>query len=80
MVGVVARSRKAAKSFGVSDAKVIRHWAMVEALLTPGFFAMPQVRQHFSVAYGDPDTKARDLIQLVKVDFQEFGRGAEIWW
>lgn len=77
---VVARARKAARDFGVRDPKVIRHWVMADALLTPGFFAMPSVVTHFQQAYGDADTKARDVLQLIKITLHDNGRSSEIWW
>ncbi|MEJ6404357.1 hypothetical protein [Yoonia sp. 2307UL14-13] len=62
------------------DSATVRHWVYVEALLTPGFFALPEAVAHFRDTYGDPDTKARDLIQMIKVTLRSNGRAAEIWW
>lgn len=53
---------------------------MVDALLAPSFFAAPGVRAHFQNAYGDPDTKARDILQQIKIQFREQGCGDQIWW
>jgi len=73
-------SLESARDFGVRDPRVIKHWAMVDALLTPGFFAMPSVVTHFQQAFGEADTKARDVLQLIKVTLFENGRSSEVWW
>lgn len=77
---VVGRSRNWAGEFGVNDPNVIKHWVMVDTLLTPCFFTMPMVAQHFQQAFGDADTKARDVLQLIKITLRENGRGSEVWW
>lgn len=77
---VIGRSRKAARDFGVRDTDVTKNWTMVKALLAPGFFAIPSVIDHFQSAFGDPDTKARDVLQHIKITLRDNGRAAEIWW
>lgn len=77
---VIARSRRAALDFGVRDPDTLEDWIMVEALLAPGFFAMPEVAVHFRDAFGDPDTKAGDLLRQIRIDLRDNGRADEIWW
>jgi len=58
----------------------IERWIAVDLLLAPSFHRLPKFRADFYAAYGDPDTKARDAFQTIKVLFHRNGRGAEIWW
>lgn len=80
LVWTIARAREAARAFGVMDPAVRKTWIMVDALLVPAFFAAPGVKAHFASAFGDADTKARDVLQQIKLQFRERGYGDQIWW
>lgn len=80
LVWTITRTRNASYDFGVEDPTVIKNWIMVDALLMPAFFAAPGVRKHFQNAFGDSDTKARDILQQIKILFCERGYSTLIWW
>ena len=80
LVWRVATARDAARELGITDPVLIKRWIMTDALLMPGFFAAPGVRAHFQAAFGDPDAKAGDVLQQIKIIFFDKGHGAQIWW
>ncbi|MBM7066486.1 hypothetical protein [Actibacterium sp. 188UL27-1] len=80
LVWAVDNSRQAALDFGLEYKRTIKQWIYVDLLLAPGFHGIPDLMSDVNGAYGDPDTKARDLFQTLKVLFRRNGRGAEIWW
>lgn len=80
LVWMVGQARDAAVRFGVKDPMIRKRWIMVHALLVPFFFTARGVEQLFANAFGDPDDKAADVLQQIKVQFCEEGFSAQIWW
>jgi hypothetical protein len=76
----VARQRRIAVSFGISDPALRARFVMIAVALAPDFWRHEDVH-HLLIAHtGTPDIRFGDVCAVFRAAFVMVGRQDEIWW